>query len=51
MQAASGKLWLFGPMGDPKRGGLLVWRGASEGEVKAFLQTDPFVTEGLVTKW
>ncbi|EFN56688.1 hypothetical protein CHLNCDRAFT_144589 [Chlorella variabilis] len=50
-QAASGKLWMFGPVNEPISGGLLVWKETSEEDIRAFMQTDPFYTQGVVKSW
>ena len=51
LQAASGKLWMFGPVNEPISGGLLVWKETSEEDIRAFMQTDPFYTQGVVKSW
>jgi len=45
-----GELMLAGALADPP-GALLVFRGADKSVAEAFAAADPYVTEGLVTKW
>jgi uncharacterized protein len=45
-----GKLLLAGAF-DPADGALLVFRAESPAEVEAFVREDPYVREGLVTRW
>jgi hypothetical protein len=45
-----GKLLLAGAF-DPPDGALLVFRAESAAEVEAFVREDPYVREGLVTRW
>lgn len=44
-----GRILMAGPLGDPPRGGLLVF--ADQPAAEAFAQADPYVTNGLVTNW
>ena len=44
-----GRILMAGPLGDPPRGGLLVFSDQQAAE--AFAQADPYVTNGLVTNW
>jgi uncharacterized protein YciI len=44
-----GRILEAGPLGDPPHGGALVFTDPSEAE--AFAQADPYVTNGLVTRW
>jgi uncharacterized protein YciI len=41
---------LGGAVGDPPDGALLVFRSTRE-RVEAFVARDPYVREGLVTRW
>lgn len=50
-QADQGKLLLWGAVGSPITGGMLIWRGADEDEVRSFVKKDPFVVNGLVRHW
>ncbi|KAL4458355.1 hypothetical protein ABPG75_013220 [Micractinium tetrahymenae] len=50
-ESAAGRLYLYGPLGDPISGGFLVWRETSEEQVRAFMASDPFMAAGLVVKW
>lgn len=47
---AAGKLLLAGAF-DPPDGALLVFRAGSAVEVEAFVREDPYVANGLVTRW
>lgn len=49
--AKSGRLALGGAYGDLPPGGLLVFRGATVEEVRAFAEADPYVTSGVVRSW
>lgn len=46
-----GELVLGGAMGDPVDGALLLFRGESPVAAEAFANADPYVTNGLVTRW
>jgi uncharacterized protein YciI len=46
-----GELVLGGALADPVDGAVLVFRGLSPDTAEAFAQTDPYVTNGLVTRW
>jgi uncharacterized protein len=46
-----GELILGGAMADPIDGAMLVFRGPTADVAEAFAQIDPYVTNGLVTKW
>ena len=48
---AKGLLQYAGPLGDPPDGALLVFRAESAAPVEAFAAADPYVIEGLVTRW
>ncbi|GEJ56288.1 YciI-like protein [Anaeromyxobacter diazotrophicus] len=47
---AEGKL-LAGGAFDPPDGTLLVFRAGSAAEVEAFVREDPYVANGVVTRW
>jgi uncharacterized protein YciI len=40
-----------GALGDPPTGAAIVFGTDDEDEVRAFVDTDPYVAEGLVTQW
>lgn len=40
-----------GALGDPPNGAAIVFRTESEDDVKGFVDSDPYVTAGLVTAW
>jgi uncharacterized protein YciI len=44
-----GRILLAGPLGDPPHGAAIVFGDPSAAE--AFAQSDPYVTNGLVTNW
>jgi uncharacterized protein YciI len=46
-----GELVLAGAMADPVDGAMLIFRGPSADAAEAFAKADPYVTNGLVTKW
>ena len=46
-----GELVLAGALGDPADRALLVFRVAEPGTVEQFARRDPYVTNGLVTRW
>ncbi len=46
-----GALLLAGAYGDPPVGAAIVFRGATDDEPRAFATTDPYVLNGLVTRW
>ncbi|HZS29283.1 MAG TPA: YciI-like protein [Candidatus Angelobacter sp.] len=45
------ELLLGGALADPVDGAMLVFRGDSPAAAEAFTQSDPYVTNGLVTQW
>lgn len=47
---ARGELIMAGALGEPA-GALLVFRGADKSVAESFAVADPYVNEGLVTKW
>jgi hypothetical protein len=46
-----GELVLAGALADPVDGAVLVFRGPSALVAEAFARADPYVTNGLVTRW
>lgn len=46
-----GELILGGALGDPVEGAALLFRAASPQIPEAFAQGDPYVQQGLVTRW
>jgi uncharacterized protein len=48
---AAGDLVLGGALTDPVDGAVLLFRAASPGVVEEFAKNDPYVINGLVTKW
>ena len=46
-----GELVLAGALADPADGAVLVFRGPSSGPAEAFAKADPYVIQGLVTRW
>ena len=46
-----GELVLAGALADPADGAVLVFRGPTAEAAEAFAKADPYVTNGLVTKW
>jgi len=49
--AARGELLLGGALADPIDGAVLLFRGSSPAAALAFAAADPYVTNGLVTRW
>ena len=48
---ARGELILGGALANPADGAVLLFRGDSPGAAEAFAAVDPYVTNGLVTRW
>jgi hypothetical protein len=48
---ARGELVLGGALADPVDGAVLLFRGDSPTAAEAFAAADPYVTNGLVTRW
>ena len=46
-----GELVLGGALADPVDGAVLLFRGSSPEVAERFAEADPYVTNGLVTKW
>src|SRR5436309_2924153 len=46
-----GELILGGALADPIDGAVLLFRGSSPAVAEAFTAADPYVKEGLVTRW
>lgn len=46
-----GELVLAGALAEPPDGAVLVFRGPSPQPAEAFAKADPYVTNGLVTRW
>ena len=46
-----GELLLGGALADPVDGAVLLFQGASPEVAASFAKADPYVTNGLVTKW
>jgi len=46
-----GELVLAGALADPADGAVLVFRGDSPAAAEAFAAADPYVRNGLVTRW
>src|SRR5260370_7782000 len=48
---ARGELVLAGALADPADGALLIFQGESAAAAEAFARQDPYIKNGLVTKW
>jgi uncharacterized protein len=48
---ARGELVLGGALADPVDGAVLLFRADSPAPARAFAESDPYVREGLVTRW
>lgn len=46
-----GELVMAGAFSDPVDGAALVFRGSDPAAARHFAETDPYVTNGLVTNW
>ena len=46
-----GDIVMAGPLGDPVEQAMMVFRVADAGIVEAFAKADPYVHNGIVTKW
>ena len=49
--AARGELILGGGLANPPDGSVLLFRGSSPAAAEAFAAADPYVTNGIVTRW
>ena len=49
--AARGDLVLGGALAGPADGAVLLFKGSSPDAAEAFAQADPYVVNGLVTRW
>jgi uncharacterized protein YciI len=50
-QHAAGTIVLAGAAGDPVDGAVFVFKADSPAPIEAFVANDPYVQNGLVTKW
>ena len=48
---ARGELVLGGALANPSDGAVLLFRGDSTGPAELFAKTDPYVLNGVVTRW
>ena len=48
---ANGDLFLAGALANPVDGAVLIFKGETAAAAKAFAHADPYVKDGLVTKW
>jgi uncharacterized protein YciI len=48
---ARGEVVMAGALGDPPEGGLLVFRSETAATAEEFARRDPYVVNGLVTRW
>ena len=48
---ARGLVVMGGALGDPPDGAMLIFKGSSREDAEKFARADPYVTNGLVTKW
>jgi uncharacterized protein YciI len=46
-----GEMVMGGAVGNPPDGAVLVFRGESADVAEAFARADPYVKQGLVTRW
>ena len=50
-QTDNGNILLVGVSGNPPEGATFIWKETSEADIKAFVDSDPYVTNGLVPSW
>ena len=50
-QTESGNILIVGVYGNPPEGATFIWKETPEADIKAFVETDPYVTNGLVPDW
>jgi uncharacterized protein YciI len=46
-----GELVMAGPLGDPHEGALIIFKVEHREVVEQFVQQDPYVQHGIVTRW
>ncbi|MGA2013199.1 MAG: YciI family protein [Solirubrobacteraceae bacterium] len=46
----AGRIVMAGALGTPPTGGAMVWRGASEQDIRQFAEADPYAGAGLITE-
>ena len=49
--AGDGRIAMAGALGDPPRGGLLIFSGDDPSVAEQFTGEDPYVANGVVTDW
>ena len=47
----AGQITMAGALGDPPHGGAIVFGDVERSEIEAFARSDPYVENGLVTRW
>jgi len=47
----AGRVVMAGALGDPPKGGAIVFKGLGREEIQRFVSDDPYVQAGLVTAW
>lgn len=47
----AGRVVMAGALGDPPRGGAIVFRDTPQAEIEAFVAADPYMQAGLITSW
>jgi uncharacterized protein YciI len=50
-ERAAGRVVMAGALGQPPRGGAILFRGVEPAHAEAFAKGDPYVEAGLVTSW
>ena len=50
-QTDSGNILIVGVFGNPPEGATFIWKDTSESDIKAFVDSDPYVINGLVPEW
>ncbi len=47
----AGRVVMAGAIGDPPKGGAIVFKGVGREDIERFVGDDPYVQAGLVTAW
>jgi uncharacterized protein YciI len=50
-EQAAGRVVMAGALGDPPRGGAIVFRDTDPQVIEAFARDDPYMRAGLITAW
>ena len=50
-EQSAGRVIMAGALGDPPRGGAIVFRDTDPEAIEAFAREDPYMKAGLITSW